>query len=117
MNDDRLKGRLAPHTPHAQLGALGEYRVDRGMWRAVTGPVCALEQGEHVVTVRLYGWCEYRAVIRGADGAFDALAVPLHYKEPKEVLPPTWTAGHRVAVDMGILHVAWIRPVERTHGN
>lgn len=114
---DRLKGKLAQGPKVGALGALGEYRVDRGVWRAVTGPLIAIGDGEHVVTVRLHGWCEYRAVVRGEGGAMDVLAIPLHYKEPKEVLPPTWTAGHRVQVLTDVIHVAWIRPAETGRSN
>jgi len=115
MSDDALKGRLVPGPPTRgpQLGSLGEYRVDKGLWRAVTSPLIVIGDGEHVVTVRLWGWCEYRAVLSGEGGAVDAWAVPLHYKEPKEVLPPTYTAGHRATVATNIVYVRYIRPAER----
>ena len=102
-----LPGRLVPRNVAKQLGALGEYRVDGGPWRAITSARCALSDGGHEVEVLLYGWCRYVAAIRGAKSAFDALALPLHYRIPE---PPDYAKGHTVTVDTSIEAVMYCTP-------
>lgn len=109
-----LKGRLTPGPATGpQLGALGEYRVDGGLWRAITAPTITIGDGEHWVEVKFHGWCEYMAVLRGEGGAADATVVPLAYKEPKDVPPPLWTNQHRVTVDTDVLKVRYIKAADR----
>lgn len=91
-----------------ELGVIGEYKVGRGLWQSIHGPVVDLSDGPHVIMVRLYGWCRYEAAVRGSGGIFDVAAVPLVYQEPKGVPVPPWAYGHTVKCDMAIDGVAYI---------
>ena len=105
-----LPGRLVPRNLPKQLGALGEYRVDGGAWRAITSARCPLPDGGHEVEVLLYGWCRYVAGVRGANGAFDAFALPLHYKVPEGRTPPAYAQGHTLTADTNIDAVMYCTP-------
>lgn len=97
-------------SPPTGLGAVGEYQVDGGLWAPVMGTIVSLPDGPHALSVRLYGWCRYEAAVRGTDGAFDVAAIPLYYKEPKNVPVPDWAWGHRVLVDIAVDAVTFIEP-------
>lgn len=105
-----LPGKLVPRNLPKQLGALGEYRIDGGPWRAITSPRCPLPDGGHEVEAILYGWCRYVAAIRGGKGAFDVIALPLHYKVPANRTPPAWAQGHTVTADTSIDAVIYVTP-------
>lgn len=105
-----LPGRLTPRNLPKQIGALGEYRVDEGAWRAITGARCPLPDGGHAVEVLLYGWCRYVAAVRGAKGAFDAFALPLHYQVPAGRQPPAYAQGHTLVADTAIEAVVYCTP-------
>ena len=93
-----------------ELGVIGEYRVDGGLWVSIHGPVVDLPDGGHAVQVRLYGWCRYEAALRGSGGIVDVAAVPLYYKEPRGVPVPSWAHGHTIKCDMTIDAVTFIEP-------
>lgn len=94
----------------SELGVIGEYAVDGGLWRSIMGALVDLPDGGHAIQVRLYGWCRYQAAVRGSNGVFDIAAVPLIYTEPKGVPVPQWAWGHKIACDLAIDAVTFIEP-------
>lgn len=94
----------------SELGVIGEYRVDGGLWRSVMGAMVDLPDGGHAIQVRLYGWCRYEAAVRGSGGVFDVFAIPLIYHEPKGVPVPMMAAGHKLVSDVSVDGVTYIEP-------